>query len=257
MRRSPSFIAVILLLLCFSCSSEAGLKIYYIRHIECGHNVEKYWKDVPKDQWPPYVGNQNMATPKGEEQAASVPKKLSKYPIDFIAVSPMWRTRYTILPYLKEHQLKGEIWPELHECPPAKELAFPNLPKPSPIFNAGDEITLPPEQAPYFTFREDGKREYRVNYQEPQYSADMQAVLHSILDRIMKGFGGTEKSVLLVGHGSQGTMFLKMLLGDPSMKLGGYMQNIGVWMVEQQPDGHFKLEMYNDKRVGKSEMKAD
>jgi hypothetical protein len=32
----------------------AGLKIYYIRHAEGGHNVKKAWeaKGVPKSEWP-------------------------------------------------------------------------------------------------------------------------------------------------------------------------------------------------------------
>ncbi|MDP4996164.1 MAG: hypothetical protein NWQ16_08095, partial [Akkermansiaceae bacterium] len=43
---------------------EAGLKIYYIRHAEGGHNVKKEWEDkgVPEKEWPEYVGNPDMFT---------------------------------------------------------------------------------------------------------------------------------------------------------------------------------------------------
>ena len=72
----------VLSFLSFACSSEAGLKIYFLRHAEGGHNVVEDWKDVPKDQWPAYVGNENMFTPKGGKQAAAVPAKLAPYHFD-------------------------------------------------------------------------------------------------------------------------------------------------------------------------------
>ncbi len=91
----------VLFLFWFAGRCEAGLKIYYLRHAEGGHNVVKEWEEVPKAQRPAYVGNPNMFTPKGETQVAAATKRLQKYHFDFIAVSPTWRTRHTILPYLK------------------------------------------------------------------------------------------------------------------------------------------------------------
>jgi hypothetical protein len=55
---------------------EAGLKIYYLRHAEAGHNVVRQWENVPKPQWPRYVGNQNLFTPKGETQVTPAAEKL-------------------------------------------------------------------------------------------------------------------------------------------------------------------------------------
>ena len=54
------------------------LKVYYVRHGEGGHNVVSEWKHKPKDQWPAYVGNPNVFTPKGEQQVAALtaPKDL-------------------------------------------------------------------------------------------------------------------------------------------------------------------------------------
>src|SRR5689334_55169 len=92
-----------LILLCFLCvaPAQAGLKIYYLRHAEYGGNVVAEWKDKPKDQWPAYVGRGDMFTPKGKEQVQALTQKLLKnYHFDFIAVSPAWRTRNTIAPYL-------------------------------------------------------------------------------------------------------------------------------------------------------------
>ncbi len=75
---------VIRLLLAVGCLSscvslsEAGLRIYYLRHAEGGHNVEKEWENVPKAQRPAYVGNPNVFTPKGETQVLAVTKRLQR-----------------------------------------------------------------------------------------------------------------------------------------------------------------------------------
>lgn len=101
----------------FAFQADAGLKIYYIRHAQAGHNAKRAWekKDVPKSEWPSYVGNPDVFTPAGEQQVAAATEKLKGYQFDFIASSSYWRARNTILPYLKEMQDKTEIWPELRE----------------------------------------------------------------------------------------------------------------------------------------------
>jgi len=134
-------------------SAEAGLKIYYIRHAEAGHNVKKDWeeKGVPESEWPDYVGDSRMFTPKGKEQLAKATKKLKGIDFDFIAASPMWRTRNTILPFLKQTDSKAEIWPELHESSGSGDILDDDLPELTiPILGAGDLIEIPEEEAPYF-----------------------------------------------------------------------------------------------------------
>jgi len=231
----------------FSCEARAGLKIYYIRHAEAGHNILNDWKDVPKEQWPPYVGNPGMFTPKGVAQVAEATEKLKKCHFDFIAVSPIWRARNTVLPYLKGMGAKGEIWPELAECPPPNlVLGSVRLPPPSSkILNAGTPIQLPAEEAPYFIVREDGKMNYKVAKEEPQTSADIQFVMQSVIDRICKKFGRADHSILLAGHGDNGKALLKMLTKDPTLS-ELKINNIGLWMVEQQTNGTFKLLILND-----------
>jgi len=244
------YIQIIWVMLCvFNLPGEvrAGLKIYYIRHAEAGHNVAKDWKDVPKEQWPAYVGNPKMFTPKGETQVVGVAGKLKEYHFDFIAVSPIWRARNTVLPYLKGIGAKGEIWPELQECPPPDlVLGSTELPPPSSdILNSGPPIQLPDDEAPYFTIREDGKNFYKVAPHEPQTSADIQFVMQNIMDRVSRGFGGTGKSILLVGHGDNGKALLMMLTKNPALR-DVQISNTGLWMVEQQGDGTFKMLLLND-----------
>jgi broad specificity phosphatase PhoE len=243
------YLFAILCFLSLSSKSEAGLKIYFIRHAEAGHNVVKDWKDVPKSQWPAYVGNPNMFTPKGETQVVALTENLKKYHFDFIAVSPSWRTRHTILPYLKTMGIKAEIWPELNEYSSQASLILsPSLPLPaSGILNGGASIELPADEIAYFQLREDEKNKYKLRSlpDEATRDADIRFVLQSAIDRIRKNFGGTEKSILLVGHGNNGKDLLRLLVKD-QLEGTSAIVNTGMWMVEEQANGHFKLEIFND-----------
>jgi broad specificity phosphatase PhoE len=240
-------------LLSFATQCEAGLKIYYIRHAEGGHNVVKEWAKVPKAQRPAYVGNGNVFTPKGETQAVAAVEKLQKYHFDFIGVSSMWRTRNTILPYLKTTGAKGEIWPELHEFTGGSRVLATNLPPPAgEILNAGARVELPAGEAPYFRLREDARNDFKLppaKEGEDQESA-IRLVVQRVADMIHKRFGGTDEAILLVGHGNSGRALLRMLTGNKLADIPA-MTNTGIWMVEEQPNGRFKLEMYNDAPWGK------
>lgn len=237
----------VLCLVSFAGRCEAGLKIYYIRHAEGGHNVVKEWANVPKAQRPAYVGNGNVFTPKGETQVVAATEKLRKYDFDFIAVSSMWRTRHTILPYLKAVGAKGEIWPELHEFGGGSMILSSKLPVPDgQILNAGPRVELPADESSYFTLRQDARNDFKLP--EPkgeEHEAALHVVVQRVVELIHKRFAGTDKSILLVGHGNSGKALLKLLTKD-KLADSPSMANTGIWMVEEQPDGQFKLEMYND-----------
>lgn len=249
-RRSFGSGGILLTLLCFLSfvsHAEAGLKIYYLRHAEGGHNVVDQWKNVPKEQRPAYVGNANMFTPKGEAQVEALTRKLSPYQFDFIAVSPLWRTRHTILPYLKAEHREAEVWPELHEFLAGRSILASNLPPLSaPVLGAGPRVEVPMEEAAYFTIREDGKTNYRLPVGKgPNQEAAIRAVTQHTIDLLREHFGGSNKSVLLVGHGNSGIALLRLLTKDPLAKIPP-MANTSLWMVEEQPDGQFQLKFYND-----------
>jgi hypothetical protein len=55
----------------------------------------------------------------------------------------------------------------------------------------------------------------------------------------------TVKAILLMGHGNNGKDLLKMLTND-QLEDTSAIANTGIWIVEVQPSGHFKLEMFND-----------
>ncbi len=238
-------------LLAFVSTSTAGLKIYYIRHAEGGHNVKKEYANLPKETWPDYVGNGDVFTPKGRMQAIAAVDKLDKYHFDFIGVSSMWRTRNTVLPYLKASGAKGEIWPELHEFGGGLMVLSTNLPAPTDqILGAGPAIELPAEEAPFFTLRPDAKNDFKVPAKSGEKrEAAVQFIVRRVAAMVHQRFGGTDKTILLVGHGTCGKTLLRLLLND-DLKDYPSMTNTGIWMVEEQPDGKFKLKMYNDVPCG-------
>lgn len=251
MKHHLLFALAALLFLSAAANSDAGLKIYYIRHGESGANVLDQWKDQPKDRWPSYVGNEDAFSPRGEMQVNAVPDKLAKYHFDFIAVSPKWRARQTILGYLKVNNLKGEIWPELEEIStdPTQTMALMKaneLPKPAPQLFLGEPIKLPKEEHPYFTLRPKALKRYKFREENPkEYDADCIASLQQAIDLIKKRYEEQDKSILLVGHGNSGKLLLHLLTNSTNDTLPAIL-NTGVWMVEEQPDKNFKLMIYND-----------
>lgn len=237
----------------FTQEISAGLKIYYIRHAEGGHNVKADWeaKGIPKSDWPDYVGNSEMFTPKGEQQLKEALEKLKKYEFDFIATSPLWRARHTVIPYLKATGRKAEVWPELKEGTGMTLILSDDLPKVErTILNEGDPIHVPKKEREYFDRRDRGKRHYK---KYPSKSSDavktayMKHVTEYAIGLIKEKFGGTDKSILLVGHNSSGVSLLKLLLGkEPGGAARRGLDNVGIWMVEEQKDGSFELKIYND-----------
>ena len=232
--------------------ANAGLKIYYIRHAQSGKNVEKVWekKDVPKSKWPAYVGNPDTFTPAGEEQVVAATEKLKAYSFDFIASSPLWRARNTLMPYLKATKHKAEIWPELREAGGYGSILSKEIPVlEDEILNRGEPIILPEEELPFFILRDDAKNNYS---QYPDNSPGLVRAAYlkhatlSAIKMIEKRFGGTDQSILLAGHGHAGKTLLRLLIQKKAKGVMG-IRNTGIWMVEQQDDGSYQLKMYNSK----------
>lgn len=234
-------------------NKEQRLKIYYIRHAEAGHNVKKEWGIYPKSEWPAYVGNHAAFTPKGIMQQARVSNKLKRFHVDYVAVSPAWRCKNTVLPFLKDSKIKAEVWPELAEIYATSLIVSSDLPEHTSkekILGAGKLIKLNTEEEAYFTLRTDGLNEFKKARfpKDHSESAKENAMAKVIIDKVLELIDNRSKSyktILLSGHGSSGRAVLRMLTKDP---LDGFppITNTGVWMVEQQDDGTFKLKMFND-----------
>ena len=247
------FLAITFLCTLLPCTANAGLKIYYIRHAEGGHNVTQTWKDkgVPRSEWPSYVGNKNAFTPKGKAEVAAVPDKLQHYKFDFIASSPLWRVRNTIAPYLRATNQKAEIWPELREGPGMLTILSKDIPDLDiPILNLGEPIELPEEETDVFALRSGAENNYkwwpRDSSEKEQVAYVKHVTLHAI-QMIENRFGGSDSSILLAGHNSAGVSLLKLLIQDePTEVARRGLNSTGMWMVEQQEDGSYELKMYND-----------
>jgi broad specificity phosphatase PhoE len=228
--------------------AEAQLKIYYLRHAESGANVVPQWQDKPKSEWPAYVGNADSFSPTGEQQVRAVADKLKPYHFDFIAVSPLWRTRHTILPYLQASNLHAEIWPELQEFGYDRENIYAtNLPPPAlKIFSEGKPIVLPENERPYFSLRQDASKRLKIRADKKENAADCIAALQHAIRLIKERYSGQNKSILLVGHGNSGAVLLH-LLTQGKFEPKESIKNTGIWMVEEQTGGSFKPIRYNDR----------
>lgn len=239
----------VLVALALASSSQAGLKVYYLRHAEGGHNVKKDYENVPRDQWPSYVGNPNVFTPLGLKQVEAITDTLQRYHFDFIAVSPIWRARNTVLPYLKATGQKGEIWPELAEMSQvATEMLAEGkmLPAPRPNVFQGKRIELPADEQPYFLLRPGAEVMFGGSGKdEGQMAADIHEAMEEAVARVKKSWGGTEDSILLVGHGNNGHELLNTFNPVYRQDKRIDLKNTGIWMMEEQPDGSFKLELLN------------
>ncbi len=241
--------AILLLWMLPATAAEDLLKVYYVRHAEGGHNVTSLWQNTPKEQRPSYVGNSNMFTPKGEKQVEELTEKLKGMKFDFIAVSPIWRTRNTIIPYLKASGQKGEIWPELAETGnvPAEWTIAGKFPQPdAKLFENGKAIKLPETEQPFFTLRNDCNYLLNTNGENSEQSiANALAMAQKTVDMIKTRFSKSGKTLLLVGHGNSGSTLLRVLTAAKEINSG--LKNTGIWMAEEQPDGSFKLKILNDK----------
>lgn len=186
-------------------------------------------------------------------QQSRVSNKLKRFNIDYVAASPAWRCKNTVLPYLVDSKIKAEIWPELAEIYATKLIISKDLPKHTStvkILGAGDKIILQPEEESYFTLRKDGLNEFkkarfpRDHSESAKENAMAKVIIGKVLELIDER-SESYKSILLSGHGSSGRAVLRMLTNDP---LDGFppITNTGVWMVEQQDDGTFKLKIFND-----------
>lgn len=240
----------------------AGLKIYYIRHAEGGHNVKKAWeeKGVPEAEWPAYVGNPDMFTPRGLKEVVGATEKLQKYKFDFIACSPIWRCRNTVLPYLKATNQKAEIWPELKEAPGMKDILSKKIADvKEDILNKGKAIELEEKEKDVFSLREGAKNHYAAypkGFTAEQKVSYTKSVSLHIIKMIEERFGDSDKSILLTGHNSSGVSLLKLLLKEePTGKAQRGISSATVWMVEQQDDGSYVLKMYNDEPYEAAKLK--
>lgn len=205
-----------------------ALDIYILRHAQTVAN----WKRDYTDE------NQRTFSPWGLEQIDGIMEKLEPLSFDVIIVSPTWRTRHTILPYLEKHGLTAEIWPEVAECcfDYRGYIDFRDLP-------LGPRIEIEDEHREYFKFR-DEKAVYYFEADTPE-AGDYQISL--AVDLIRDRFMNTDKTILIVSHYHAGSRIIQSFLDDPPARL--FLRNASLSHVARDSDGTFRLRMLNDEPV--------
>ncbi|RLL52716.1 histidine phosphatase family protein [Mariprofundus sp. EBB-1] len=187
-----------------SAYAAPATEIYFARHGETVGNVTHHHTHE----------NDRTFSEKGLKQVADLTQKLDALRFDYIIVSPKYRTLNTIFPYLKKHNLKAEVWPELEECcwqTKTSRLSSFNLQR-------GDTIRLEPKMRRYFMFPDDqAQRRFAAkNY------GDGLLQMFKAVQLIRKRFAGTGKRILIVSHYHIGSRLMETL-----QKL--------------EPDGRYKL----------------
>ena len=251
--RRVRWLMVALGLAVWASAASAELTVYYVRHGQGGHNISaRYlWRYVPPSQWIFWagkIGNPNVFTPMGAEQVAGLTTNLAAFEFDLIAVSPMWRARNTILPYLKASGRSAEIWPELTESDfPGDPFASLTAQAESNLWAGVDDLQVPEEEQAYFHLRPDGTGRRRLAINTP---AEAGALARRVEAMLGERFGTNDVRVLLVGHSYAGQALLRKLMGDPAAEYK-LLGNTYMWKVTRAPDGTFHLH-YNDQSPAQS-----
>lgn len=200
----------------------AETEIYFVRHAETMGNITQ--SHQKKDD--------QTLSPNGIRQVEALTSKLNKLHFDAIVVSPKVRVLKTILPYLKAHKMKAEIWPELAECCWQKEgrddSAFDLL--------RGETITLDKEMQPWFTFSDAASHN---SYDSRSYADGMLQTFLAV-DRLQKRFAHSGKTILVVGHYHAGSRLMEILQGvEPNGRYN--LPNTSISHLVEKPDGSFQL----------------
>jgi len=225
MKTPINHIATIIIVCLYSMPALAEpTDIYLVRHGETIGNLTH--KHTHK--------NDRTLSPNGEQQVAKLTRRLGAFHFnhfDHIVVSPKYRVLISILPYLKQHHLTAEIWPELEECCWQKNRAT-GFDKPA----RGAKIKLEKAMRPYFTFPD---VESRFRLDSNNYAQGMMQTFMAT-QKIQQRFAGTGQRILIVAHYHIGSRILEILQGlEPK---GRYqIANTQISHLRENPDGSFKL----------------
>ncbi len=230
--RKYTSILIYLLALCLFSSvpqdspadDSLGMDIYYVRHAQTMANVTR---DYSKE-------NQETFSEKGKQQIIDLTNRLSTYHFDHILVSPTYRTRHTILPYLRKTNRVAELWPELAECCWQSDHTLP----PTKDLDKGPKILIQEKNRPFFKLRDPASSQFLTT----RTYADGLVQVRKACDLLKARFGQSGKSILLVGHSLAGARTIEVLAGrEPT---GGiHVRNASITHLRYSKDGTATLKM--------------
>lgn len=201
--------------------SFAATEIYFVRHAQTMGNLTHHHSSA----------NDRTLSPEGLKQVQQLTRQLDMLHFDAIVVSPKVRALKTILPYLRKHQIKAEIWPELAECCWQKQRRS-SAGRPA----RGEKINLDRNMQPWFMF---ARAEDRLYFQTNGYAEGITQTFIAA-DRIRNRFSGSGKRILIVGHYHAGSRLIEILLGkEPAgrYKIG----NTRIMHLHERSDRTFTL----------------
>ncbi|ATX80085.1 Broad specificity phosphatase PhoE [Mariprofundus aestuarium] len=218
-------IMIVLISSLFSIPAYAGdfspLNIYFARHGETLGNLTHKHTHF----------NDRTFSDDGVRQVEELTAKLGEIKFDHILVSPVYRAMNTVFPYLRKHNLKAEIWPELAECCWQKERNG----KASHL-SRGSSIKVEADMQPYFIFADKSdSREFKAR----DY-ADGIFMVTTAFERVVKNYSGSGKAILIVGHYHSGGRLIELLqrlYPEGNNKLS----NGKITQLQENPDGSFNL----------------
>lgn len=225
MKQRTALLVLFALIIGIATINAAAMDIYILRHAQTLANVTREYTDE----------HQRSFSPLGLEQVESISAKLAAHSFDAILVSPAWRTRHTILPYLKERGLIAEIWPELDECcwDRKTEMTISDLPR-------GPVIEIEDEYLAFFSFRDPGSMRFFDAVTPETGEHQVGLAVNMILER----FGNTDKAILIVTHYHTGTRLIRALAENAPKRF--YLQNATLSLIAPGADGRLQLQVLND-----------
>lgn len=208
-------------------AASVGLRVYFVRHAETVANLTGRYNADTVDRF----------SERGERQVADFTERLGHLRFDAICVSPMPRAIRTVAPYLQRVGRQAVIWPELAECAYQKDRDAP----PSRELSRGLVVRAPVSVSELFRVPAESNRSFEcANY------ADGVAQIQLLVERLRQEFGGSGRTVLLVGHSIAGSRFFEMLLGlEPRGRFA--VANAEISCLEQTANGSFRLVQLNGK----------
>ncbi len=204
-----------------------GMDLYLVRHAETVANATKDYSHA----------NQRTFSPRGRREIDALDAKLAAYRFDHVLVSPTWRTRHTIAPWLAHTGRVAEIWPELAECCYQADRDTPA----SAALERGHAIDVEEELQALFTFRGDDARRWI----EAKTWADSRLQVDEAIRLLRERYAGTGDAVLVVGHFKASARIVAALLGAPELEPEVALKNAEVTHLRQAEDGRFRIVAIN------------
>lgn len=221
-----SALSLLLLRGALAAQAPAEMDVFLVRHAETLANATGKGSE----------SNHRRFSPLGEAQIAALLVELRGLKIPRIVVSPSYRARHTILPFLREQAQVAEIWPELDECGWTED----ESPVPDGLTASGPMVQIESDLKIFFRFREPiAPRTYVA-----ARASDCEAQVRMAMQRLEEQCRTSKASLLMVTHYHAGGRLLRRLLGDAAPEHLG-LRNGMLTQLRRRADGRFQLVRLN------------